>query len=355
MKRLFCAVLVILLGVFSVFSSAAQGEDIITVKGDSAERDFVSEYEEILPEDSEDIDSLFGKIIDSVRDYVFFFADKLSALIGIVLLVSVASSFFDEGSLASKCISFASSAVICTYVLQNRLIDVSVSKTLLNSLADISAALVPIETSLLISGQRPASAVLSGYSLKVVTTVVEYVISTFCLPLITSSLALTVASPVCQPTLKIADFFKKCAVAVTVTSMTIASFFLALRGTIASAADTVTMRSVKFAVGTFVPMVGGALSEAVGYVAGSFSYVKNTCGVMAITALLTIILPPVIKSVLSCITLSLASAVCDAFCIDTGKILSSLSSLATCLLVCEISSAMLFIIRITLFVKVGGS
>ncbi len=83
------------------------------------------------------------------------------------------------------------------------------------------------------------------------------------------------------------------------------TFFLTLMGTVltavmtyqsvlAQSADTVLLRSIKFASGTLIPMVGGALSETAGSYLASLSLLRSSAGLLTAVSLLLYVLPPIL-------------------------------------------------------------
>jgi len=64
---------------------------------------------------------------------------------------------------------------------------------------------------------------------------------------------------------------------------------------LAKSADTVLLRSIKFASGNMIPVVGGTLSETAGSYLASLSLVRGSTGTVVAVSLLLFVLPPIIK------------------------------------------------------------
>ncbi len=73
---------------------------------------------------------------------------------------------------------------------------------------------------------------------------------------------------------------------------------LSVRGVIAGAADTVTIRGVRFLVGNTLPIVGSAIGEALNSIVAGLSLIKNSVGVIGIAAVIVINLPVLIKVII---------------------------------------------------------
>jgi stage III sporulation protein AE len=66
---------------------------------------------------------------------------------------------------------------------------------------------------------------------------------------------------------------------------------LGLQSTLCKGADTLALRTVRFAVGSFLPMVGGSVAESLRTVAGSVGYLRGTVGMGGILVLFFAFLP----------------------------------------------------------------
>jgi len=66
----------------------------------------------------------------------------------------------------------------------------------------------------------------------------------------------------------------------------------------ASAADTAAAKGTRFVISGAVPVVGGAISDAIGTIANCVTIVRSSVGAFGIIAGLFILLPPVITALL---------------------------------------------------------
>lgn len=71
---------------------------------------------------------------------------------------------------------------------------------------------------------------------------------------------------------------------------------ISVRGVIAGAADTVTIRGIRFLVGNALPVVGSAIGEALNSIVAGLSLIKNTVGVIGIAAVAVMNLPVLINA-----------------------------------------------------------
>ena len=109
--------------------------------------------------------------------------------------------------------------------------------------------------------------------------------------------------------------------------MGILCFVLGTQSTLAKASDTLALRTARFAAGSFLPLVGGSISETLRTLAGSVSYLRAVVGTGAITVLFFVFLPTFLSVLLTRIALLLGGAVANMLSCDAeGKLLAELSS-----------------------------
>lgn len=78
-------------------------------------------------------------------------------------------------------------------------------------------------------------------------------------------------------------------------SMTLFTGFAAMKCTLAAKTDGAAVKTAKYIISGFVPIVGGAVSDAYSTVRGSFDVMRSTIGTAGNIAVLLFILPPVIE------------------------------------------------------------
>ena len=86
---------------------------------------------------------------------------------------------------------------------------------------------------------------------------------------------------------------------------------LTVRGITASTIDAVTLKTAKFTIDNFIPIVGKTFSDAIASVAGYSLIIKNAIGSVGLLVLILIILYPIIKIFLSSIILKISSSLLE--------------------------------------------
>ncbi len=114
------------------------------------------------------------------------------------------------------------------------------------------------------------------------------------------------------------NFFKSVNKWIIGVSLTLFSLFITVQGIAVGGFDGLSLRALKYAVGSGVPIVGGFLSGGVDLVLAGSALIKNSVGAVCIFALLIVIAKPIITFVCLSLLLKLASAVSEPF--SDGKI-----------------------------------
>lgn len=129
---------------------------------------------------------------------------------------------------------------------------------------------------------------------------------------------------------------------------------LTLQTIVTSAADSVAMRSVKFLIGSAVPVVGVALSEAANTVSGYIGLIKSTIGGFGIIAVLVAFIPPILECLLWSLSLSVGAAISEMFSASAmAGVLRSVKSVLQIMMAILICFALIVIISTALVIFMG--
>ncbi len=106
----------------------------------------------------------------------------------------------------------------------------------------------------------------------------------------------------------ITDSFRK--IFVTVLSFLTMMFtaVMSYQAVVARRGDSLALRSIKFASGNMIPVIGGALGEAADSYIASISLIKGTSGMLMMTAIILYMLPIFIRLIVCRIGLTLVSS-----------------------------------------------
>lgn len=187
--------------------------------------------------------------------------------------------------------------------------------TVIESLGVLMKLLVPILAVIISFSGSPTLAL----SYNATTVYVAQIITAVCRDFLTPILIMLTCVAVCVAlnnvikTDSLLNAVKKIITMILGLSGTVFTGFVTIKDFLASGADKVSVKGVKFLIGSSVPVVGSALSEGLSSVIASVSLMKNTFGVIAIIIISVLILPVVSELIVWIISLSFLGCFCEMF------------------------------------------
>lgn len=134
------------------------------------------------------------------------------------------------------------------------------------------------------------------------------------------------------------------------------SAVMSFQNAIASRADSLSMRAVRFAASKAVPVVGGIASDAVGAVAESLSLVRSVVGTAGIILIAVLTLPVLINVLLSRLGVSVTQTAAEILGLDRERaLLSELTGLLGFLAAVCVIAALMFVYALALFAKTAAA
>lgn len=131
---------------------------------------------------------------------------------------------------------------------------------------------------------------------------------------------------------------------------------LGMTGLTAKSADNLGLKTLKYAVGNFVPIVGGFLSDSVTTVLTSISVLKNALGIAGVITIVLICAAPIIKMIVMIFIYKLTAGIIEP--LTDARITNMVSEGAETVTflfsVCAIVTVM-FVLGITILISVGGT
>lgn len=346
---------------------AAESEDIRRFSGadellDALPEDFNKEdFAPFFEDGSEgDLWSLISNKILSfftlgIREGLSFFL-KLCALILFSALFSSMKKSFGIDSLDGvfDFLFILISALLCYSALENSL---EITKNALNSMANFLTVSISVMTILLSMTGGVGSAAVLHANIRFVLAFFTQGIAKVIFPVLKALFGFSLVTSFTETGLSgIFHFFKKTVRNVCVFFFTVISALLALQHALASASDSLSMRSVRFAAGNFIPVIGSFVGESAKTLSASFSLVKTQCGVVSLIVLLFLVLQPILYIWVQKMFLSLGKALSEILGDSKGTgFLNGIASLMDLLLALLISQGCYFVFFITLFLNHKGS
>jgi stage III sporulation protein AE len=232
-----------------------------------------------------------------------------------------------------------------------------IAKKFLEDINMYMMTMIPVMASLsAISGNIAAAAVNSA-GLFVVLNVIEAVGSRVILPVLQICFALSLARQLTASTdtvdlSGVTAYIRSVLNWIFIFVMTVLAAVLFFQNILASSADTVAARTIKFTVTSFVPVIGGMIGDVSRTIIGSIQAVKSVTGIFGVLVIIITLLPPLITVILNKFMLKMSGAFALILGMDKqSEFLKEMSSLLDITLAVMIASSAVFIFDITVFIR----
>ncbi|MBQ3057348.1 MAG: hypothetical protein IJD00_00160 [Clostridia bacterium] len=275
-------------------------------------------------------------------------------ILSLIILSAVISTAFKDSM--TETVTFATVLAVCAALLSPVYSAITASTEALRGCATFMTAFVPLFAGVVAaSGRTLTSASMSGVLL-LAANLVTFIANFAVVPLTCGHLSLSIASsvsPLLQNT-NLASGVKKLSLWIMGLISTVFVGILSIQTVINGAADSLSLRTAKFIVGSSVPVAGGVLSEALATVTASLSLLRSSVGIWGVLICALTFLPIIIELLMWRLALLMLSFFSDTFCV--GKIsmlLKSVDSVMSVLVGVVLLTAAMFIISLTVVIMGG--
>ncbi len=342
-----------------------------------------SDIEKYVPEDilghlpenifSEKQDEV-GDALSSVTDFRFIIdftlsclnleiksSIKLFLLIVAALIISSLLSSLNSGDLSKsggEIASFIGDLLVLSVLLTFGKDMLTVADSFFTRIDIFMTGMLPLFCTLCAMGGGLASAVAANYGISSFITLSEIALSQTANPIIGTCIGLAALGGIGNngAGTSLLKGLKKAYVFLIGMLMTLMLAVFSAKGIIAHSADTLGSRAVKFAAGSFIPIVGANIGEILRGIGSGIAYVKNTVGVVSVMIIVLMLLPVIISISVRRLVLSLCETAAELLGAGSeGKILREFSSVYGMLLAVISMSSVLFIGAVIISVRIGNT
>lgn len=278
----------------------------------------------------------------------------LFAVMAVLIISSVILSLTDSQSFRTAAV-LAVSAIIASLIadhVENTFTDVN---TYVSEITDFMTGLLPFLGGLSALGGGFTLSVVQKTVLLTVINLLQNFIGAVALPICKTVIAISIAGYVSGiPLGAISAFITRVATKIVTVSCGILCAVLYFQSTVSSVTDSLALRSVKLAAGSFIPVVGSFVSEASGTLISGVKLVRSTFGVFAICVILYTSLRPIVSFVAVKLTVRFSGVISTLLrCDREARIFSEISAVYDLLSAIMIASACFFIFYIAIFIQSG--
>ena len=339
----------------------------------------MSKLEELFDNISEDYKTLFGKdVVDTAKQIIYGkyeggFDDFLNIMLKglsksildilptILTIVAIAILYSLLGGFTSGFVQKPTEKLIyfATYSTMILIVMVEVGKVIkltTNTISNISILMQAIFPILLtmttLLGGVTTSAVFKPMMTTLVTIITVF-ISKIIIPMFIAAIAFSIVGNLTKSVKldKLTEFFKSSATYILGGVFSLFVAFLTFQGLTGGVIDSISIKTAKFAMQSYIPVLGGYLSDGFDLMLASLVLIKNSIGVIGLIMILSIIALPTIKIIVLSLGLKLASGIIEPVCDNKfSKMLSNIASNMTLLIISLVGAGFMFLITIMLII-----
>lgn len=272
-----------------------------------------------------------------------------------IILICTLTAHFSCGGVSQKSVQYVSllSFSLCVGSALYSLINVSIN--LIKTLASFITAFVPVLAAVLASSGRSITAASTSSVLLFACALLSFVAAFFLAPAMSAYLAVAVCAGISENKglMRFAVTFKKVSLWAFSLVVTLFLGILSIKGSVSGVEDTLSLKTLRYVLGSTVPIAGSVLSETVSNVVYSLTLLKKSAGMYAVTAVAVMSAPVLIEVLLyriSIFAISTLSALfeCNTFG-ESIEIFDNMLSLLSGLLMLTVA---LFIIALGIVVGI---
>lgn len=236
-------------------------------------------------------------------------------IIIILIICSIVSSFLQDSQKMESIVSFFTALLILSVVI------IPISRILTDASSAIKTSAVfvdsylPVMCAVIIASKNPSLAfTYNSYSLFLSSIISSFSDKIF-MPGVSALMSLNILSSFSFENYRdrIIKSIRRIIIVVLSLFSTVYTGLLTTQSILASSSDNAVLKGIKFISGTFVPVVGSGVGDAISSVFSSFLVMRNTLGVFVIIAILLINLPVIIELLVWYFALQICSVISSMF------------------------------------------
>ena len=261
----------------------------------------------------------FSKICDAVISLLFKEVKTVLSMCITIVVIGIICSLIKnlQSAFSSDSISeiafYACYALMIIVLTRTFIISLDLAKDIITEISSFMSKLLPILVVMLgVAGGFTESATMDPIVLGT-TIIIPKIYLNIILPLILITFVLQFTNNIStEPKISnLCSLVKSAVLWIQGLILTVYIGLLTVRGITASTIDAVTLKTAKFTIDNFIPIVGKTFSDAITSVAGYSLIIKNAIGSVGLIVLILIIIYPIIKIFLSSIILKISSSLLE--------------------------------------------
>ncbi len=314
--------------------------------------------EKLLRGNSLDMSNIFNVVGNALFKEVKLGLKTAVEILSVLVLIGIIKCLeLEKGSL-EKVVSTLSFLVITSMILKNYTIILTLFKTTITNITNITEIISPVILGILIATGEVVTSGIIGPVIMFLTSLVGVVINYAILPLLNISLVFRIISNASDAVNldKLGGFLASSAMWITSIAFTIILGVLGLETSVTTSVDEVTIKTAQAALSNLVPVVGKFVSDSAEIVMGASEVIGKAVGVIGILVIFIALLLPAIKILVLCGIYNLLDGISEMLVKDgkTSGIIGAFAKQYSKLAGIMIGTGVTFVITIALAISLIG-
>ena len=284
----------------------------------------------ISGEYAEDSKSFFSSVTGIFWKDLKNFLPIIATIISIAILGGMVATLkpVTGGKSIGNIVHFVTYGIVIIFLGTTVTGIVNLTKTTLLSLKGLFDGIFPILLTLLTALGGSVSVGIYQPAIALLGNLFVSLITYFLLPLFIFSIVFSIVGNLSNGTRldKFVSFLQSLFKWCIGLSFTIFLGFVSIQGVVAGAVDGLSIRTAKYAIKSYVPIVGGYVSDGLGIIMASSSLIKNAVGGVGLFLLLSTIVSPILNIAIFMLALKFMAGIIEP--IGDKKISNFISDLA---------------------------
>ena len=313
---------------------------------------FVDRVKKIIEGDINlDYNSFISYLLTSLFDEILKCVPIFCLIVSVAIICNLVGQLSSNRNSVGNVVYFVCFAVIVVLIFKYVLGLITTTKTTLSSLSNQIQIIFPILLTLITALGGVVSAGIYQPAMSVLSSVISELFISILMPIFIFSFVFNIMGNI-SPNIKMekfAKFFSSLFKWLIGIVFTLFVSFISIQGITAISADSISIKTAKFALKSYVPFLGGYLSDGISLIMASSVLVKNGIGVTGLILMFSTILSPVLKILIFMLGLKLVAGILEPL---TEKRISEfvygVSKSLSMLIACIVGMGFMYLISIGL-------
>lgn len=247
----------------------------------------------------------------SVKSFLPFLITIVAIAIVFSVMQNLSSGFMSKST--TEVIHFVCYSAMIILLMSQITILIGASVAAIKNMAKFMEGIFPIMLTLVTALGGIATTATYQPMMTILSVGISRIISVVVLPCFVATMALSIVGFISKDIKldKLTKFFKSAGETILGVVFGLFTTFVTANGISGAIADNISIKSAKFAIASYVPVLGGYLSDGFDLAVASILLVKNALGLGGVIIMLCIVLMPVIKILIFSLGLKLVSGIIE--------------------------------------------